>query len=447
MGDSLEEMINKPSKLGRVWKAVKRYTVAPLVLATGFYAMGCGGGNNNGENHAPNAISQSSLMPANNFSYDVGDVLTVGFDCPADPDGDALTGRVVVTGDTDGVPGKSAGDFTRTINLGTLQAGANYSEDVDTSGFEADAAGTTYTVDIFVSDGKAEVSATRTGTLFGEAENTAPVAAFNYAPQNPKVDEEITFTSTSTDADDDALTCSWDLDGDGQFDDSNDCTANWTFDTAGDHDVSLKVTDGEDEDTMSQTVSVEEDINPVRVTGCYVRGSNVGVSIAIDCYCSDTAESFSLTGGPESARIFNDGGIITSRIMEASDVGLHTYIVTCTAGGITSDPYEFTVPVDILEGRVTVRCQGSANATEFLLPETSVDVVAEQCVAGYTPALKPAANGDPDYIGDADPTCIKGAINSLPAAEKEAHKNYNSGNTISDLDCTFDFAQVKYHHD
>ncbi|MBW2997393.1 hypothetical protein KY349_03580 [Candidatus Woesearchaeota archaeon] len=193
------------------------------------------------------------------------------------------------------------------------------------------------------------------------------------------------------------------------------------------------------------------DPNKPRVTGCNVAGSNVGTSLAIDCYCSLNADSWDLTGGPDGARIFNDGSIIVSRLLEASDVGLHTYNVTCTSGGNTSDTYTFEVPVDEHESRLTLRCQGQTGV-DFLLPETSVDAVAEQCEQNqgdYNPALKPDSNSDPDYNLDVDHTCVAGVVNNLPSAERDAHRNYNDGETVADMysSCTIDFAQVKYHHD
>jgi hypothetical protein len=164
-----------------------------------------------------------------------------------------------------------------------------------------------------------------------------------------------------------------------------------------------------------------------------VWSANIGNSLGINCTCSDPADSFSLTGGPEGARIFNDGGIITTRLLEASDVGLHTYSVTCTAGGVTGPAYEFTVPVDTHRSTLVLTCAEGSNVP-LLLPEISVDAVATACGHGlFDDSRKPASSADPEYIVDLDPACIDGAINALTADERAAHEHYNNGTTVSNV--------------
>lgn len=112
-------------------------------------------------------------------------------------------------------------------------------------------------------------SDTFTGTLFvdrlarredipGEDDdggNTAPTARFSFEPSEPEVGETIEFTDESTD--DGSITArEWDFD-DGTTDTGEMPTH--TYDSTGDYNVSLTVTDDEGEtDTSTQTVSVTD---------------------------------------------------------------------------------------------------------------------------------------------------------------------------------------------
>jgi hypothetical protein len=185
-----------------------------------------------------------------------------------------------------------------------------------------------------------------------------------------------------------------------------------------------------------------------RVTGCNVAHSNVGTSLAIDCTCSQTAESWGLTGGPSGTIITSTGTIGTGRGMAASDVGLHTYHVTCTAGGVVSPDYVLTIPVDEHESRLVLHCSSGTN-NDLLLQETSVDAVASACGTGFNPALKPSTSSASDYVMDVNKDCVQGAIAALSADERAAHEHYNNGTTVPEVysTCTVDFAQVRYHSD
>ena len=210
--------------------------------------------------------------------------------------------------------------------------------------------------------------------------------------------------------------------------------------------VALTFTDSKGEShTIEGRVNYTYEGGPTgpRVTGCNVAGSNVGTSLAIDCICSETAESWGLTGGPDGVIITPSGTIGTGIVLEASDVGLHTYSVTCTAGGVTSVAYVFTVPVDEHESHLINNCY------DLLLPETTVDAVASACGTGFNPLNKPDTNADPDYGLDLDHTCVLGAVAALSADERAAQENYNNGMTVPEAysTCTVTHAEVLYHSD
>jgi large repetitive protein len=80
--------------------------------------------------------------------------------------------------------------------------------------------------------------------------NAPPTVAYTFAGQNPVTpgvpdpNEQVTFTSTSTDPEE-TVTHAWDLDNDNQFDDGTAATATFTYPTAGNKTVRLRVTDSD----------------------------------------------------------------------------------------------------------------------------------------------------------------------------------------------------------
>jgi PKD repeat protein len=92
--------------------------------------------------------------------------------------------------------------------------------------------------------------------------NAAPVAGFVWTPISPVAGSEVQLYSTSVDAEGPLASEAWDLDGDGQFDDAAGPSAVQTF-TAGDHQVSLQVTDGDGVSrTITRTITVAAPVIP-----------------------------------------------------------------------------------------------------------------------------------------------------------------------------------------
>jgi hypothetical protein len=94
-----------------------------------------------------------------------------------------------------------------------------------------------HSVGICVNDGQSEQRRTIV------VRNRPPIASFTFAPTAPVTDEAITLGSTSVDPDGPITSQSWDLDGDGAFDDAAGETASVSFATVGTHPVALAVTD------------------------------------------------------------------------------------------------------------------------------------------------------------------------------------------------------------
>ncbi len=69
---------------------------------------------------------------------------------------------------------------------------------------------------------------------------SGPTANFTVSPSAPLVGQNITFTNASTPAS--GVSLAWDLDDDGEFDDSTSSVATRAFATPGIHEVSLRVT-------------------------------------------------------------------------------------------------------------------------------------------------------------------------------------------------------------
>ena len=107
--------------------------------------------------------------------------------------------------------------------------------------------------------------------------NRPPSAAFTYAPHAPMSDDSIALTSIAADADGPIVTQSWDLDGDGAFDDAQGPIASVSFAEAGSYAIGLLVTD-RDGATHAAAVRIAvrarppDPINPfpvVRIVGSF----------------------------------------------------------------------------------------------------------------------------------------------------------------------------------
>jgi PKD repeat protein len=85
--------------------------------------------------------------------------------------------------------------------------------------------------------------------------NAPPVAGFVWTPSSPVAGSQVQLFSTSVDAEG-AVSEAWELDGDGDFDDALGSSATASF-GAGDHQVSLRVTDGDGVSrVITRTISV-----------------------------------------------------------------------------------------------------------------------------------------------------------------------------------------------
>ena len=168
---------------------------------------------------------------------------------PGVPDvGDAVTFDSTVTDEDPGDTFSYAWDF----------GDGNDSTDEDPS--HAYTTSGTKTVTLTVTDDPGGETTTVTRNV---RVNAPPNASFDFDPATPRPNEEVAFTSSSSDAEG-GVTLAWDTDNDGAFDDGTDTTEVRTYPTGGNKTVRLRVTDGDGATTVAtRTVPVFNNSPPV----------------------------------------------------------------------------------------------------------------------------------------------------------------------------------------
>ncbi len=182
-------------------------------------------------------------------------------------------------------------------------------------------------------------------------QNAAPVAAIAQDPAAPSTGDQITISSASTDADGDALTCAWDLDGDGTFEKPG-CSVSRTFAKAGAFNVALRVSDGVAGDTVTRTVTVANR-PPVAsiaaspdapLTGDEItldgRGSgDPDGSIVAGAWDLDGDGAFDDAAGPTATVVFDTAGPHTVALQVVDDSGasaVASAVITVGQGAIAA---------------------------------------------------------------------------------------------------------------
>jgi PKD repeat protein len=87
--------------------------------------------------------------------------------------------------------------------------------------------------------------------------NNPPLANFAFGPRSPQVGDSVEFVSSAIDPEGELRSQTWDLDGDGQFDDARGDEVLYTFTSSGPKTVRLRVEDEADNaDVHERTVNV-----------------------------------------------------------------------------------------------------------------------------------------------------------------------------------------------
>ncbi|OGF55831.1 MAG: hypothetical protein A2Z21_00490 [Candidatus Fraserbacteria bacterium RBG_16_55_9] len=122
----------------------------------------------------------------------------------------------------------------------------------------------TYRVTLMVTDNQgATNSTTQDVQVQARTTNQSPIARFTFSPQNPAVNQVVTFDgSSSADPDGRIATYQWDFNGDGRTD-STGATAQASFSRTGNFQVTLTVTDNNGlRSSTSQTITVGQSLPP-----------------------------------------------------------------------------------------------------------------------------------------------------------------------------------------
>ena len=239
------------------------------------------------------------------------------------------------------------------------------------------------------------------------AVNRPPTAVARASPASGPAPLSVTFNAKgSSDPDGDALTYAWDLDDDGQFDDSTSASPTRTYTTAGNVTVSLRVTDARGlPDTDSVVISVD----------------NSPPTAAIDAPAASLAWKVGDVIGFSGRGTDPDQGVLPASALAWSLVlmhgspgspGSHEHPLQ-TFNGVASG--SFSAPdhdyPSWLELRLTVTDAGGLThtATRVLNPQT-----VGLTVASSPPGLRLAFNGS-SAVAPFTRTVIVGSSNSVGA--------------------------------
>ena len=182
------------------------------------------------ENHPP--VASFNIMPQNPKT---GDTI-VGTSTSSDPDGDRLTHSWYFGSRYDSKIGNSTGWTLENLAFGK------------------------HTITLMVDDGKGgnDRYSMEINVAADVPENRPPNASFSITLENPKTNDVLVGTSTSSDPDGDTLTYSWYFDG--EYDSNTGNSSYWTLENpkAGEHTIRLVVKDGKGgSDEYSLEINVE----------------------------------------------------------------------------------------------------------------------------------------------------------------------------------------------
>jgi PKD repeat protein len=222
--------------------------------------------------------------------------------------------------------------------------------------------------------------------------NNPPQAVASANPTSGPVPLTVQFTgSGSSDPDGDALSYSWDLNGDGSYGDSTAANPSFTYTTAGTYQVTLRVTDARGASSVSA---------PVTIT---VGGGNSAPTAVIDTPSPSltwaVGDSIGFSGHATDAQ---DGNLPASAftwelIIHHCTTGCHTHLaetrVGVTSGSFAAPDHDYPSSLEI---RLTVRDSGGLTGTASVtLQPRTVNLTLQsspsglQLTAGSTTARAP----------------------------------------------------------
>jgi PKD repeat protein len=196
------------------------------------------------------------------------------------------------------------------------------------------------------------------------ATNNPPTAVIKTEPSSGLAPLTVLFDGTgSNDADGDSLTYAWDLDGDGQFDDSTMPTVQYTFTTNGTFNVGLRVTDSKG---AGDTAVAEISVGNTAPTATIVRPTSDATWAVGD------AIAFSGTAVDSQDGTLPGSALAWTLVMHHCPSNCHAHEITTRTGAsgtFTTPDHEYP---SYLELRLTARDSGGLTDTTSvrLYPKT-----------------------------------------------------------------------------
>ena len=264
--------------------------------------------------------------------------------------------------------------------------------------------------------------------------NQAPVANFTYSPSNPKEGQNVTFTSTSTDADGDSLNCTYIIDGQTK----NGCQVTHTYNSEMTDNVTLSVNDGELSDVINKDVTVESQfvgnapqLDLWDVVKSYSEGVN---ALTIQLNSSDSDGSINSTtiidhnveGAGPQINLANQ--VVTAYDLTTTNPTAHVTVQICdNDSNCIEEQLDFEIGRTNYEMRLTL--DNGTTVTDVSIPESYAKNICDNI-----PACDLSTNGvssiDRDAAGDL--TATKALLTNIQSNTLIPHYN-GDDQTATDL--------------
>jgi PKD repeat protein len=244
--------------------------------------------------------------------------------------------------------------------------------------------------------------------------NQPPIAKIKATPSNGAAPLTVNFDGTdSADADGDPISYTWDLDGDGQFDDSTSATPSYTYSTIANYTVRLRATD--DQGAFGSTSAV-------------ISAGNTPPTATIDApaagYTWRVGDTISFSGeasDPQQGDLPNDAlswTVLMHHCYNPADC--HTHLVTEIegAGGSFAAPDHEDLPY--IELQLTATDAGGLSDTKSVLLSPQTTNLALRSVP---PGLRITLDSQ-EVTTPHDRTVVVGSEHVLIAPEIQAHRSF-----------------------